>query len=83
MGDTAIDNVTRIGLVPQGTTYDPGYGNLAGYGAAGQLVATFSVLEAGLIYDVYTSSYSTGAKKVGTLDLRGITQNTAKTLAIQ
>ncbi len=81
--DTSLNDVTRIDIEKQGETYYPGYGKVAGYGSAQQLTASFPVTEAGYLYDVYTSSYSSGSKKVGILDLRTATGNVSKTLEVK
>ena len=81
--DTSLNDVTRIDIVKQGDTYYPGYGKVAGYGNTQQLIASFSAIEAGYLYDVYTSSYTSGGKKVGILDVRAATGNVSKILEVK
>ncbi|MEK7122927.1 MAG: hypothetical protein AAB855_03665 [Patescibacteria group bacterium] len=84
VGDSSLDNVTRIGFVKQGETYYQGYGYLAGYGSGSQqLTASVSNAQAGFVYDVYTDGYTIGTKKVGVVDLRGVTADTTKTITVQ
>lgn len=83
-GDSSLHNVTRIAMIKQGDTYYEGYsGEIAGYGASQQLTASFSYTVPGFLYDVYTESYTAGSKKVGTVDLRNATGNTAQTISVQ
>jgi|GEM_PF-1250249 len=92
-GDQSLHNVTKILLRSQEKV--PAYEGsstllyeekeaLAGYGATQQqLVATLSPVKAGIAYDVFVTSYTIGEKKVGSLDMRGVTTDTKKTISVQ
>lgn len=91
-GDDSLHNVTKILLRSQEKV--PSYEGstslfyevkeaIAGYGASQQLTASFDYLRSGLMYDVFATSYTIGEKKVGTLDLRSVSQNATKTISVQ
>jgi len=81
-GDDSLHNVTRIHVIPQGEEFGPN--SVAGYGQnSGELTASFSSVEAGIVHDVYVSSYTAGQKKVGILDLRGVSARVVKTISVQ
>ncbi|MBI4599981.1 hypothetical protein HY732_03590 [Candidatus Uhrbacteria bacterium] len=92
-GDSSLHNVTKILLRSQekiplyegsGALFYEEKEAIAGYGASQQqLVGSWAYIRPGWIYDVFVTSYTIGEKKVGTVDLRGVTSDTTKTISVQ